>query len=143
MFQEGLFSYITAQASVTALLGTPSTRGDKSTGCFAMLATSEALLPYLVFQRVSGSYAQHYQGADPFMDSRWRITCYGSTQKNAALLADTIKSAFKTFTGALPDGTLLQNAWLLLEADDTEAPLKGTVYAVHLDYQFQFIDATL
>lgn len=149
MFQDGLFQYVTSQSSVTALLGTPSTRGDKSTGMFAMLATTEALLPYIVFQQVSGAALTHYTGTDPWTDSRWRITCYGSSQKNAVALAKAIRSLFKNVAGSVPitlpdsDATVIQNVWLLLQADDTEALPKGTIFAVHLDYQFQYIDTAL
>src|SRR5260370_25214872 len=143
MFQEGLFQYITAQASITALLGTPAPRSDKNAGMFAMLATSEAVLPYLVFQRISGAYALAYEGTNQWMNSRWRLTCYGSNQKNATLLSQAIKSLFKSGVASFPDGTAVENISLDLEADDTESFPHVTIFAVHLDYTFAYIDSIL
>ncbi len=143
MFQDGLFQYVTSAASITALLGTPATRGDKNSGVFAMLATTEALLPYIVFQRVTGRQSFSYEGHGQWTESRWRLTCYGSTQRAAVLLSQALKTLFKTFTGNFPDGTQVQNIMLDLEMDDTESLPHGTIFAVHLDYTFQYIDSTL
>ena len=143
MFQDGLFQYVTSQPSITAILGTPTTRSDKNSGMFAMLATTGAVLPYLVFQRISGSYSQTFQGADPFATSRWRFTCYGANQKSAVLLSKALKSLFKTFIGTFPDGTVVENVWLDLEADDSESLPHGTIFAVHLDFTFQYVDSDL
>jgi hypothetical protein len=60
--------------------------------------------------------------------------------KRAVLLANALKFVFATWTGTLPDGTPVQNVMLELEADDAASIPNGTIFAVHLDYSFQYLD---
>jgi hypothetical protein len=138
MFQDGLESFLAAQSSLTALLG--ASRSDRTNGIFPMLALRQATLPYVVFQRVSGKPTYSYQGANRWQDARFRFSCYASSQRGAVLLAEAIKLVFATWTGTFPDGTPVQNVMLELEADDSESIPNGTIYAVHLDYSFQYLD---
>jgi hypothetical protein len=138
MFQDGLQSFLTAQPLITALLGT--SRSDLTKGVFPMLAVRQATLPYLVYQRVGGKPAYSYQGANRWQDARFRFSCYAASQRGSVLLAEAIKLVFAMWTGTLPDGTPVQNVMLELEADDAESIPNGTIFAVHLDYSFQYLD---
>lgn len=138
MFQDGLQSFLVAQPSLAALLGT--SRSDKTNGVFPMLALRQATLPYVVYQRVSGKPAMSYQGANKWQDARFRFSCYAASQRIAVQLAEALKYVFGTWLGTLPDGTPVQNVMLELEADDSESVPNGTIYAVHLDYTFQYLD---
>jgi hypothetical protein len=138
MFTDGLYEFITAQSAITALLGT--SRGDKTTGVFHMLAIGNATMPYMTYQRVAGAPETFsYQGANQLTTSRFRFSCYGTSQRNAALLADALKSAFATWTGTFPDGTVVENVMLEFESDDIESVPKGTIYAVHCDFSFSYL----
>lgn len=138
MFQDGLFSFVTADSSIRAILGTGS-RGDKETGMFYMLAVPQATLPYLVYQRVYGQPASSYDGANQFQNSRWRVKCVGTSQRKAVLLAEAVKLLFKTWVGTFPDGTVVQHVALETEADDAESLPHGTLFSVHLDFSFKYI----
>lgn len=140
MFQTGLFSFLESQPLLTALLGTPTTRGDKSTGIFAMLANNEPTMPYMAFQRVSGAPVMSLQGANRMHIARFRFSCYGSSYPSAVNLAGALKFLFATFTGTWSDGTVVQHVGNVMEADDMESIPHGTIYACHLDFEFCYVD---
>lgn len=140
-FQTGIWSFLQTQPLLTALLGTPSTRGDKSTGIFAMLAMNEATMPYLCFQRISGAPVMSLQGANRLQTARFRFSCYGSSYSSAALLADALKHLFATTgLGTYPNGDFVQHAGVVMEADDMESIPHGTLFAVHVDVEFLYLD---
>lgn len=139
MIQEGIFSKLTTTSAITALLGT--SRGDKTTGVFYMLAINEAVFPYVVFSRISGAPTTFsYQGANKLQSSRFRFSCYALSQQNAVRLAEQIKLLFAQYTGTLPDGTVVQNVFCEMENDDSEPQTEGTIYGVHVDFTFLFLD---
>lgn len=137
IFQDGLQEFLAAQPLLTALLGT--SRGDKTDGIFPMLALRQATLPYLVYQRITGAPVLSLQGANQLQDSRFRFSCYAASQRGAVQLAEALKFVLATWTGTLPNGIAVQNVMQLLEADDVESIPNGTVYAVHLDFSFQYL----
>lgn len=140
MFQEGLYAYLASQSTLTTVLGT--SRSDGTTGIFPMQAVGNATLPYIVYQRVSGAPVYAYEGANKFTMSRFRISVYATTQKAAAQLAVVVKKLLKDFVGTFtdPDATVVQNTMLELEADDAESVPHGTIFAVHQDYAFHYLD---
>jgi hypothetical protein len=140
MFQEGLFSYLTTQSSVTALLGTKLTRGDATAGVFPLLAISDATMPYIVFQQVSGEPVWNLTGANKLQFARYRLSFCATSYKAAVVLAEKVKLLFATYGGTFPDGTVVQAASQLLEADDLEVTMHGTVYTRHIDFEFIFVD---
>jgi len=139
MIQEGIFGLFTTTPAITALLGT--SRGDKTTGVFYMLAINEAVFPYIVYNRIGGQpMTFSYQGANKLQDSRFRFSCYALSQQNAVRLAEQIKLLWATYTGTLPDGTVVQNVMCTMENDDSEPQTEGTIYGCHVDFNFAFID---
>lgn len=142
MFQQGLFNFLENQAALTTLLGTPATRGDKTSGIFAMLAINEATMPYMAFQRISGMPITSLQGANRLQEARFRFSCYGANYPSAVGLAEQLKLVFATYQGTWSDGTIVQNAVVVMEADDTESIPHGTIYAVHVDIEFMYVDMT-
>lgn len=138
MFQEGLFSFITSNPAFQAIVG--ASRSDATKGLFLILARSQATLPYVVFQRLAGSPARSYQGANKFQRTRWRFKCCALDPEGAVKLAEFLKLLFATYTGTLPDGTVVQNVALESEADDTESLPHGTIFSVHIDFSFMYVD---
>lgn len=142
-FQLGLFNFLCAQPLLTALLGTPSTRGDKTAGVFAILAQNEATMPYIVFQRISGAPVLSLQGANALQSARFRFSCYGSSYPSAVNLAEALKLIYATTgLGTYSDGSVVQHAAVVMEHDLAEAIPHGTIYAVILDVEFMYVDAS-
>lgn len=138
MFQVGLFEFVTSQPTITAILG--ATRTDNTTGFFYMIGISQAQLPYMVYQRISGAPSRTMLGANAYQYSRWRFSCYAASQLQAAQLAEALKLVFAAWIGMLPDGTVVENVVQEFEADDIETALRGTIYATHVDFTFNYVD---
>lgn len=138
MFQDGLYHLLSTTAEINTILGT--SRSDKTTGVYPMLAVGQPILPYVTYQRMSGVPVHTYQGANKFITSRWRFSCYGSTQRNAWLLGNAIKDFFADFTGTLNEGTRVENVMQEFEADDSESRPEGTLFATHVDFMFMYVE---
>jgi hypothetical protein len=144
MLVEGLQAVLAANSSVQAQLGTTSSRSDSTNGLFPILAPEEVPVPYVVYQQVSGEPLQvSYAGTGALQTSRWRFSCYGSTYKQAKQTAKVLRLVLISLAGPLPGTTTkteLQGAWLKLEADDAEPIPHGTLYATHVDFEFNYQD---
>jgi hypothetical protein len=140
MLPEGLYNLLTNAAPITALLGTPLTRSDKTSGCFPMQAPDEPTLPYLITGQLTGENEQSFDGPNRFMSVRYRISSWSSTARNAKLLANTTKLFLNGFRGTLSDGTVVQSVIDISEADATEELAHGVVFGTHNDYQILLAD---
>lgn len=140
MFIEGLYAYIIAQSSITALLGT--SRSDGTTGVFSSLAKEQTPVPFIVMQQVSGMPLQEsFDGTGALQECRWRFSCYGADYKSAKNLANVLRLSLISLDGVLPGGHgQVQGAWHRLEMDEVEAMLKGTLYSTHIDFEFNYLD---
>lgn len=139
-FQTGLFDFLTTQPAITALIGTPSTRGDGATGIWPILAPNESTMPYLTFHRVHGAPVMSMEGANRLQNSVFRFSCYGSSYPSAVNLALQLKLLFATFLGTWSNGTVIQHVQQTSEVDDSESVPHGTIYSVHLDFEFMHVD---
>lgn len=142
MLVEGLQAFLVADAGVQSIIGTPSTRADKTTGIFPVLAVGTPTMPYVAFQQVSGAGdVIQMQGTDDLQVARWRFSCYGSTYKQAKQAAKYLRLALLSLDGPLPAGEAeVHGAWWVMEADDAEPLLHATIYATHVDFSFRFVD---
>jgi len=133
MFSETLYSALTTAPAVTALLGTSATRPDSSTGVWPTQAIDQPSMPYIVLSQASGeSLSVLFSGTGALTTERWRISCYGTTYKNAKLLAKTVRFFLLSFG----------NSFVRLEADEAESIGKGTLFSTHLDFEFIYTDAS-
>jgi hypothetical protein len=142
VFEAGLFSFLTAQPTLQALLGTSAARGDKSTGVFAVLANNEATMPYMVFQKVSGEPVMSLQGMNALQKARFRFSCYGTSYVGAVALSNALKILFATLLTSFSDGTVIRAVQMEMEMDDTESIPHGTIYARHSDWMFMYVEGS-
>jgi len=149
MLVEGIQAVMAADTGLQSILGTPTTRSDKSTGLFPTQAPDEVPEPWIVYSQVSGSPLQEaYAGTGRLFTSRWRLSCYGSSYKQAKQLARALKACLVGIQG--PISILVSNvptvaaqvegSWLRLELDEAEPMLKGTVFVTHIDVMINYID---
>ncbi len=138
MFQTGLFNFLEHLTPLTALLGT--SRADNATGIWALLANNEAILPYVTFRQMTNKQVMSLAGANRLQMASYRFSCYGSSYPSAQAVAEVLRLAFATYTGTWSDGTVIQNIQLENAADDMESIPHGTIYAVHLDFEFTYLD---
>jgi hypothetical protein len=123
-------------------LGTPGTRKDKSTGIFPVQAPDEVLVPWVVYQQVSGQPLQtSMQGTGRLHTARMRFSCFGSTYKQAKQLAQALKASMLACFGTMPTGdTIVQGSWLSLELDQAEPLPRGTIFCTITDFMLVFLD---
>lgn len=140
MLAESIAAYLAADTNVKAQLGNP--RADGTTGIWPVTAPDEPLVPWIVFQQISGSPLQEsYQGTGRLKTSRWRFSCYGSSYKQAKQLAQAVIDAVLGMDGALPAGQCeVHGAWLKLELDESESLPKNTIFTSHADFEINYVD---
>jgi hypothetical protein len=138
MISDGLYSKAAAGPGILAILGSPATRSDKSTGIFATLAPPGAIGPYTVLSDVGGSGTPSLAGANSFGSARWQFSCYAATYKAAKQLARAVRMEFEGWQGTLADGTEVDSMVYLGELDSFEdAP---ALFHVPLDLEIWFRD---
>jgi hypothetical protein len=141
MLPEGLYYLLSHDSNVLALVGT--SRSDNTTGIFPSLAPREVTLPYVVFgQIVGGSPANSFDGRNQFQEARYRFRCYAADYKTAKRLAEAVKLALDGLLTTLNDGTRVEGAQYILEADQVEPALRGTIYGTNVDFMIRYVDLT-
>src|SRR5208283_5140415 len=100
MLVEGIQAVMAADTGLQSILGTPTTRSDKSTGLFPTQAPDEVPEPWIVYSQVSGSPLQEaYAGTGRLFTSRWRLSCYGSSYKQASNWRGNSRRALLAYKG--------------------------------------------
>jgi hypothetical protein len=142
MLIEALQSYLSNDAGIKTLLGLPAARPDSTNGIFPTQAIDQPTMPYLVLMQMTGSpLSETMEGTGALMSERWRISCHGSTYKNAKKVAKYVRRFLLSFLGNQTIGLVfVQGAWCRMEADDAESLGKGTLYSTHVDFEFVYID---
>lgn len=142
MLVEALQAYITGNAGMISLLGSPTTRSDSSNGVWPTQAPDEPTMPYIVFQQISQDpESETFEGTGKLFSARWRFSCYGSTYKQAKKLANRLRPLLLAMRGAQGSANCeVYNASLKLEADDAENIGRGTLFGTHVDVEFVFDD---
>lgn len=140
MFNEGLVKLIATTPAISTLLGT--SRGDNTDGVFGVLAITNATMPYIVVARISGKPVMSFAGANKLHWAVFRITCHASGYTKAFKLAEQVKLLFASFTGQLPDtaATVVGHVEQENEVDGMEPMPHGTIYSVHMDFKFGYVD---
>lgn len=142
MFVEGLFAYLSTNSTLQTALGAP--RPDKTAGIWAGLTPDEALMPAIAVSQVSGMPLQEsFQGTGALQSARWRFSCYGTTYKQAKLVAQALRQALLPLYGTLPGSAAnaeVHGVWLKSEVDEQEPIPHGTIYSTHVDFEFEYLD---
>ncbi len=142
VFIESLNVALTTEPTITAKLGTPSTRPDSTSGIFPTQAPDQPTMPYIVVSQVTGEpLSVTYDGTGPLTTERWRISCYGSTYRNAKVLAKVTRVFLLSFFGVAGD-VRVQGAFCNAESDEAEPLGRGTLFCTHLEFTFNYIDST-
>lgn len=146
MFAEGLVAFLAADAGVVSVLGTPAARSDKNNGIYPNVAIKVPAMPYIVYLQISARPVISFAGPNRLTYARWRLSCYGASYASAKTLAEKVKRALNGFQGPWTDSspavTFVGSTWLLTEYDTSEPVPHGTIWTVHVDFEFWFNDNT-
>jgi len=140
MFVEALQYLLTTDVGMVALLGTPAKRPDSTNGVFPTQAPDQPTMPYVVVSEVSGApLFTTMDGDGNLSGDRWRISCYGSTYKNAKDLAKYAQIFLKKVLGPQTAGNVvIQGAYKKMEVDDSISLGRGTLFSTHIDFSFVY-----
>src|SRR5207253_3482043 len=122
MFIESLFSALTNEATIKALVGTASTRPDSTTGVFPVQAIDQPSMPYIVVEQSAGDPAagETYAGTGPLTTERWTVTAHGTTYLRAKKLAKVVRLFLLSWIGNQTTGRAwIESAAVILEADES------------------------
>jgi len=136
MLDEGLNQLIASSAAVTSRVG--ASRKDKTTGIFGGQAPAQTPLPFVVIEQIGGDPIMTLDGPLLTRTARFKFSCHSDSRLAAKRLMKAVRGVLEGFTGMLPDGTNLQNAETVLEADAFEyAPLD---YVAPLEVEMLYDD---
>src|ERR1700727_938808 len=104
MLTDGIASLLAGEGTITALLGTNTSRSDKTTGVFLVKMPEGSPLPAIAFQQIEGKpIADSHDGPDPLKEARIQFSCQGKTARIAKILQITLSRFFEGYQGELSD----------------------------------------
>jgi hypothetical protein len=143
MLTAGLYSLITKDAAVSALLAARNKSGQpgpapQTSGVFPSQMPEGDPLPAIVYTQVHGAGLMSMDGPDPLKFARFQFSCYGATYAAAKALARALLNLLENFTGDLSDGTVIGNMERVGEMDTfEETPL---AFVTHADVAIVYED---
>lgn len=138
MLLAGIYSLLTADAGMQAVLGT--SRADGTTGVFPGLAEKQVALPCCVMTQISQKPVTSFGGVNRLQFARLRFSNYAASFLAAKTLAQAVKNALNGLRTTLNEGTEVQFVELVTEFDGVEAALQGNEFATFTDFNVCFVD---
>lgn len=138
MLVEGIYQYLIASSSITAIVGTPATRKDLKTGVWPIQLPEASPLPALVYSQISGDGNPSLDGGNQLHQCRVEFACYADNYLDAKKLQRAIRQLLEGLHGTFPDGTPIDNVILVLETDAfEEAPF---IFNAPIDFTMVYAD---
>jgi hypothetical protein len=133
MIEKGLYQLVTSDPGVQAAVGTDANAVGKA---YWILAPQGASLPFLVLSRVGTVDPYTMAGPLGIRESLFQIACYGTTYYASRLAAAAVRNLLNSYTGTLPDGTVVQSTILDKDWDDHyEEGAKGFIFCAYLQFR--------
>ena len=142
MLVEALQGILTTDPGMLTFLGIPATRPDSANGVWPVMAPDQPTMPYITYTEVTGDpLSVTYSGTGALTQERWRISCHGSTYRNAKVFAKYTRRLLLSWLGEQNVGSVtVRGSFCDMEADDAEPLGKGTLFKTHLDFTFNYDD---
>jgi hypothetical protein len=107
-FENGLVTKVVADPTISGLIGAgPAAR------MFPVVLDQGTTFPALVYQIVDTGRNYHLNGPSNLTRQRVQFSSYSTRYSVAKQITDSIRKIFEGFKGALPDGTDVQQAFLV------------------------------
>jgi len=110
MIEKALFTHITTDSTITALMGTR---------LFPNKIPQGQPLPAAEYKQEAGKREHMMSGPAGMVDSQYTITCYGSTYAAAKELAEAVRKRLDGFRGVV-EGITIDVMMLIDELDKPE-----------------------
>ncbi len=95
VIEEALFAHLSADAGVAALVGNR---------IYPIEAPQEAVLPYVVYQRISGPRVRSHSGPSHLAQPRFQITGAAATYPSLRAVMNAVRVALDGFRGTMGSG---------------------------------------
>src|SRR4029079_6611084 len=136
MLQEGLYTLLANTSSIVALLGSPSSRADGTTGIFPVQIPEATPLPPIALPLIAGDGIVVMEGASALRTSRIQFSCYGRGFAQSKQLSQALWNLLEGLHTTLAEGTEVDVATVLIISDAfEEAPF---IYHTPVDVEFKF-----
>lgn len=122
--EEALFTRLSTFAGITALL---------STRIFPLRAPDQLVVPFIVYQKITGNREQSHTGSSNLANPRFQVSCWGSTYASAKAVSRQVVLALDAFKGVV-SGVDIQFSDIESEVDTFDEDTK--LYRVLLDVIF-------
>jgi hypothetical protein len=125
VLEEGLYSYLTAAAGITALV---------STRVYAFRIPQHMTLPCLTYQRISTArvHTHDTSGSTGLARSRFQFDAWADSYDTAKDITDALRAALNGKTGTLTGTYAIQAA--LVEEESPELDPQSNLYRSRSDY---------
>ena len=97
--ESAIFAYLATTSAITSLLGTGSAES-----IFPMRAPEGALLPYLVFHKVSGHSVHSKDGDMNLSYPHFQFTCWAKEYEDAKAVDAAVRAALNSYAGPTLEG---------------------------------------
>jgi uncharacterized protein DUF3168 len=113
MILPGLYKKLIADPGVSAILATPAD------SLFINVAVKQSARPYLVMNLVDGRPAEATQdGSSELIDGEFQFDAYADDPTTARKLSRAVRDSLKNYSGALPEGTVIQFVEVTMDHDE-------------------------
>jgi hypothetical protein len=142
MLIDAIQNALANEPTINTLLGSSVSRKDSTNGIFPVQASDQPTMPYMVMEQVSGTpFSITYAGTGSLTGESWTISCYGSTYRNAKVLAKAVRLFLLNWLGVQTVGAVtVQGAYCTLESDESEPLARGTLFSTVLTFEFVYDD---
>jgi hypothetical protein len=139
MLQEALYQLLIASPAIQAIVGTPATRADGSTGVFPVILPQGAPLPAIIYLVLAEHEIDSMDGRGKLRVARVQVSPFGEVYADAATCREAAKDLLVGFQGILGDGTQIDRVALLLANDAFEPVPK--IYHTPFDVEIWYRNA--
>jgi Protein of unknown function (DUF3168) len=133
VLETGLFQLLTVTDAITHLCA--------NRVFFVKMPGKETVLPSVVFQVITARSVSSAQGFSHFRFVHVQFDSYATNYTDAVTLSNALRARLASFSGPLPDGTIIHGSIVLNEMDQPyEAGTGGYIFRRILEIEFQQID---
>ncbi len=137
MIEQGLFQLIQSNTNIAKQVTTAN-----GAGVYWMLMPKGAAVPCIVLSRTATTDTLTIQGATPLRGALIQLDCYASTYYSARQLSTVARKLIESFQGTLPDGTVMQGAFIKKDWDmPFQEGVLGFVYRALLEFRVWYVES--
>lgn len=136
-----LYTYLTAQSALTDLIGTTTAPGPR---IFPITAPTDALFPYITFQRITSSHVQHTTAAAGLAVATFQFDVWDDDSVGCAAVAEALRGELEGYQTTAWSGVAIRGVYMQGQSDEFIPPTDSTevgVYRTRQDYTIWYAES--